>query len=35
VNEAIDLGDLHRTEQQMAALAAALNRAAVVLEQER
>jgi N-acetylated-alpha-linked acidic dipeptidase len=35
VNEAIDRGDLHRTEQQIAALAAALNRAVVVLEQSR
>jgi N-acetylated-alpha-linked acidic dipeptidase len=33
VNEAIDRDDLHRTEQQIAGLAAALNRAAVVLEQ--
>jgi N-acetylated-alpha-linked acidic dipeptidase len=33
VNEAIDRGDLHRTEQQIAALAAALNRAVLVLEQ--
>jgi len=32
VNEAIDRGDLHRTEQQIADLAAALNRAALVLE---
>jgi N-acetylated-alpha-linked acidic dipeptidase len=35
VNEAIDRGDLRRTEQQIAALAAALNRAALVLEQYR
>ena len=35
VNEAIDRGDLHRTEQQITALAAALNRAALVLEQYR
>jgi len=35
VNEAIDRGDLKRTEQQIAALAAALNRAAQVLEQYR
>jgi len=35
VNEAIDRGDLRRTEQQIAALAAALNRAALVLEQSR
>ena len=35
VNEAIDLGDLHRTEQQIATLAFALNRAALVLEQYR
>ena len=35
VNEAIDRGDLHRMEQQIALLAAALNRAAVVLEQYR
>ena len=35
VNEAIDRGDLHRTEQQIAALAAALNRAVLVLEQYR
>src|SRR5271166_1481869 len=35
VNEAIDRGDLHRTEQQIAALAAALNRAVQVLEQYR
>jgi N-acetylated-alpha-linked acidic dipeptidase len=35
VNEAIDRGDLHRTEQQIAALTAALNRAALVLEQYR
>ena len=33
VNEAIDAGDQRRTEQQIAALAAALNRAAMVLEQ--
>jgi N-acetylated-alpha-linked acidic dipeptidase len=32
VNEAIDRGDLHRTGQQVAALAAALNRAVHVLE---
>ncbi len=32
VNEAIDRGDLRRTEQQIAALAAALNRAVLVLE---
>ena len=32
VNEAIDRGDLRRTEQQIAALAAALHRAAMVLE---
>ena len=32
VSEAIDRGDLRRTEQQIAALAAALNRAAQVLE---
>jgi N-acetylated-alpha-linked acidic dipeptidase len=35
VNEAIDRGDLHRAEQQIAALAAALNRAVTVLEQSR
>ncbi len=35
VNEAIDRGDLQRTEQQIAALVAALNRAARVLEQYR
>jgi len=35
VNEAIDRGDLHRTERQIADLAAALNRAALVLEQYR
>jgi N-acetylated-alpha-linked acidic dipeptidase len=35
VNEAIVRGDLRRTEQQIAALAAALNRAALVLEQYR
>ena len=35
VNEAIDRGDLRRTEQQVAALAAALNRAVLVLEQYR
>jgi len=35
VSEAIDRGDLHRTEQQIAALAAALNRTAQVLEQYR
>jgi len=33
VNEAIDRADLHRTEQQLAALAAALNRAVQALEQ--
>ena len=33
VNEAIDRGDLHRTEQQIAALAAALNRSVQVLQQ--
>jgi len=33
VSEAIDRDDLRRTEQQIAALAAALNRAALVLEQ--
>jgi N-acetylated-alpha-linked acidic dipeptidase len=33
VNEAIDRGDLNRTAQQIAALAAALNRAAQVLEE--
>ena len=35
VNEAIDRGDLHRTELQIAALAAALNRAVAVLDQAR
>lgn len=35
VNEAIDRGDLRRTEQQIAALAAALSRAVLVLEQAR
>jgi N-acetylated-alpha-linked acidic dipeptidase len=35
VNEAIDQGDLQRTEEQIAALAAALNRATQVLEQYR
>jgi N-acetylated-alpha-linked acidic dipeptidase len=35
VNEAIDQGDLRRTQQQSAALAAALNRAVLVLEQYR
>jgi N-acetylated-alpha-linked acidic dipeptidase len=35
VNEAIDRGDQRRTEQQIAALAAALSRAVVVLEQAR
>ncbi len=35
VNEAIERGDLRRAEQQIAALAAALNRAALVLEQAR
>jgi N-acetylated-alpha-linked acidic dipeptidase len=35
VNEAIDRSDLRRTEQQIAALAAALNRAVQVLEQYR
>jgi N-acetylated-alpha-linked acidic dipeptidase len=35
VSEAIDRGDLRRTEQQIAALAAALNRAVMVLEQSR
>ncbi len=35
VNEAIDRGDLRRTEQQIAALASALNRAVLVLEQSR
>jgi N-acetylated-alpha-linked acidic dipeptidase len=35
VSEAIDRGDLSRTEQQIAALAVALNRAALVLEQYR
>jgi len=33
VSEAIDRGDLRRTQQQIAALAAALNRAVLVLEQ--
>ena len=33
VNEAIDRGDLRRTGQQIAALSAALNRAALLLEQ--
>ena len=33
VSEAIDRGDLHRTEQQIAALATALNRCVQVLEQ--
>jgi len=33
VNEAIDRGDLHRTEQQIAALAAALNRSVQILQQ--
>jgi len=32
VNAAIDKGDLHRTEQQIAVLAAALHRAAMALE---
>ncbi len=35
VNEAIDRGDLNRTTQQIAVLAAALNRAAAVLQQYR
>ena len=35
VNEAIDRGDVRRTEQQIATLAAALNRAAQALEQYR
>src|SRR6202142_2742498 len=35
VNEAIDRGDLRRTEQQVATLVAALNRATQVLEQYR
>jgi N-acetylated-alpha-linked acidic dipeptidase len=35
VSEAIDRGDIRRTEHQLAALAAALNRAALVLEQYR
>jgi len=35
VNEAIDRGDLRQTEQQIAALAAALNRTILVLEQYR
>ncbi len=35
VNEAIDRGDLQETQQQIAALAAALNRASSVLEQYR
>lgn len=35
VNEAIDRGDLRATEQQIAALAAALNRASSILEQYR
>lgn len=35
VSEAIDRGDRRRTEQQIAALAAALNRAVLVLEQYR
>jgi N-acetylated-alpha-linked acidic dipeptidase len=35
VNEAIDKGDLERTQQQIAALAAALNRAAGVLQSYR
>jgi N-acetylated-alpha-linked acidic dipeptidase len=35
VNEAIDASDLARTQQQVAALAAALNRSATVLEQYR
>ena len=35
VNEAIDSSDLKRTEQQIAVLASALNRAAMMLEQHR
>jgi N-acetylated-alpha-linked acidic dipeptidase len=35
VNEAIDAGDLERTRQQVAALAAALQRAANILENYR
>jgi N-acetylated-alpha-linked acidic dipeptidase len=35
VNEAIDRGDLQRTEQQIAALTAAVNRCALVLEKYR
>jgi N-acetylated-alpha-linked acidic dipeptidase len=35
INEAIDRGDLHRIEQQIAVLAAALNRSSQVLEQYR
>lgn len=35
VNEAIDLGDVRRTAEQVAALAAALNRASLVLAQDR
>jgi hypothetical protein len=35
VNEAIERGDRQRTEQQIAALAAALNRAALELGQYR
>jgi len=35
VNEAIDAGDLQRTEKQIAALAAALNRSTQVLESYR
>jgi N-acetylated-alpha-linked acidic dipeptidase len=35
VSEAIDRGDLHSTEQQIAALAAALNRSVQVLQQYR
>ena len=35
VNEAIDRGDIRRIEQQIAALAAALNRTALILEQYR
>jgi N-acetylated-alpha-linked acidic dipeptidase len=35
VNEAIDAGDARRAEQQIAALAAALHRAAMTLEQYR
>jgi hypothetical protein len=34
-NEAIDQGDLRRTQEQIAALGAALNRAVLVLEQYR